>query len=118
MAIIFYTIVIEPYFFLIQFYFPSKFFLDLLQGYAGISVALGFYGLAVSQLSEEQDLGDLVSTIIFLFPLPIFIMIAAIPSIILLDIIKKQRITYMRTLAKAYGIKDYLESIWETKNIE
>ena len=45
---------------------------------------------------------DLISTIIVIVPLPFFIMIAAIPSVILLDITKKQRFNYMSKLAKIF----------------
>jgi hypothetical protein len=93
-------------------------FLHLLQGYAGISIAIGFYEFVISSLEENTTLGDLLSALVFMFPIPIFIMIAAIPSIILLDIIRKQMISYMRTVAKIYGIKDYLDSIWTVKTSE
>ena len=94
------------------------FFLNLLSGYAGISVALGFYELAAYQLPQQKGFADFIGLIILLFPLPFFIMIGAIPAIILHDIIKKQRIKYMRKWATFFGAIDYLESVWTTKDTE
>ncbi len=94
------------------------FFLTLLHGYAGISVAIGFYELAVYQLPQQTTFGDMFGVIALLFPVPIFIMIAAIPGVIFLDMFRSQRNFYMRNVAKIYGIKDELESTWTVKNNE
>lgn len=94
------------------------FFLDLIEGYAGISVAIVFYEIAISNLQYQKTQEDFIGVVLFLFPIPFFIMMASIPSIILLDIIRKQRITYMRKIAKSYGIIEHIESTWKIKNIE
>jgi hypothetical protein len=93
-------------------------FLNLLHGYAGISVAIGFYELAVYQLPQQTNFGDMFGVIALLFPVPIFIMIAAIPGVIFLDMFRNQRNFYMRNVAKIYGIRDQLESTWEIKKNE
>ncbi len=83
------------------------FFMDILKGYAGIGVIVGFYELFSTIIGESKTLGDLISAIIFLGPLPLFCAIGMIPSIILLDLTRDYRINYVRKWAEKIGMIEY-----------
>ena len=93
-------------------------FTDFLRGYAGLGVALSYLQLlSVRFFSEgvlqEFDPIGLIATITGFFGLPIFMLIAVIPSLIILDITKERRIRFVRNFAEKMGITDFVEISFE-----
>lgn len=91
---------------------------DFLRGYAGLGVLLSYLQLlSVRFFSEgvlqEFDPIGLFATITGFFGLPIFLLIAVIPSLIILDITKERRIRFVRNFAAKMGITDFVEISFE-----
>ena len=93
-------------------------YLYFLKGYAGIGVIFAYYNF-ISIFFDElvASGGDVITSfilnLIILLPFPIFLTIAAIPAIIILDIIKTSRINYVRKWANRLGIKNFVEISFE-----
>jgi hypothetical protein len=90
------------------------FYKNLLKGYASIGVVLSFYQffaniVSAELASEAVSLADLLSASLILIPFPILLTIAFIPAIILLDILRTQRINYVRKWAKFFGINEVVD---------
>jgi hypothetical protein len=90
---------------------------DFLRGYAGIGTIVPYLTLLSVFFSEYQfavttiivnPIGA-IATYVFFFGLPIFVAITAIPSLIILDLIKGHRIRFMRGFAEKIGITDFIE---------
>ncbi|MFX1375775.1 MAG: hypothetical protein ACFFA0_08190 [Promethearchaeota archaeon] len=92
-------------------------FLGLTKGYAGIGGIIAFYQLIFLYLTQMKNSpGPLITNSFFIIPLPIFLTILIIPSLIILEITKKFRIKYVRGIAKKLGITDYVEVKFEKMN--
>jgi hypothetical protein len=91
-------------------------FTDFLRGYAGIGVVFS-YVLFLSAYFSEQVLPpnpfDIAVWLLFFLGLPIFLLIAVIPSLIIFDITKEHRIRFVRNFAKKMGIKDFVKISFE-----
>ncbi len=57
-----------------------------------------------------------IGSLVFFFGFPVFVLIATIPSLIILDITKEHRIRYVRTVAGKMGITDFVEISFEKVN--
>jgi len=94
-------------------------FTDFLRGYAGIGVVLSYLQFLSFFLVEQQlpvDPIGQIGSLVFFFGFPIFVLIAIIPSLILLDMTKEHRIRYVRTVAGKMGITDFVEISFEKVN--
>lgn len=91
-------------------------FTDFLRGYAGIGVFLSYlqflYFFSVEKLFSIAPI-EQIAVLAFFFGFPIFVLIAAIPSLIILDITKKHRIRYIRNIAKVMGITKFVKISFE-----
>ncbi|MFX0062323.1 MAG: hypothetical protein ACFFC7_09070 [Candidatus Hermodarchaeota archaeon] len=95
-------------------------YLGLLKGYAGIGVIFSYYQLVFLFFLEGSSEGLVLSPIMIVniliwFPLMLIIAIAAIPALILLDLIKEHRINYIRNWANRLGITENVEIIMQEK---
>ena len=54
-----------------------------------------------------------IGSLVFFLGFPAFMLIATIPSLIILDITKEHRIRYVRTVAGKMGITDFVEISFE-----
>ena len=91
-------------------------FTDFLRGYAGIGVIFSyiqFLSIYISQQIIPPNPVDVAVFLMFFFGLPIFLLIAVIPSLIILDITKEHRIRFVRNFAKKMGIKDFVKISFE-----
>lgn len=87
-------------------------FTDFLRGYAGIGVVFSyiqFLSVYVSEQTISPNPIDLVTFLMFFLGLPIFLLIAVIPSLIILDIMKEHRVRFVRNFAEKTGITDFVE---------
>jgi len=87
-------------------------FTDFLRGYAGIGVVFSYIQF-LSVYASEQTIPpnpvDIVVFLMFFLGLPIFLLIAVIPSLILLDITREHRIRFVRNFAEKRGITDFVK---------
>lgn len=90
-------------------------FYDYLKGYSGFGVLLSYLQIIYFYYSNYIIIGGRVDIVefIFIFGLPIYIMLTIIPSLILLDLIKKHRVNYVRNIAAKIGITDIVEIFFE-----
>lgn len=93
-------------------------FKELLRGYAGIAVLVSYVrflsiyvGDVILPAIEEGIMNafDIIGTFVFFFGTPIFMLIATIPALIILDITKEHRIRFIRSYALRLGISDFVE---------
>jgi len=59
---------------------------------------------------------DVIVFALFFFGLPIFLIIAVLPSLIILNVMKERRIRYVRDVAKGMRIKDFVKISFEKVN--
>lgn len=87
------------------------FYKILLKGYAGIGAAIAYYELVIFIMSILIHGFDpmIFLVLVFYIPFPIYASIILLPAIILLDIMKQNRINYVRKRAAKLGITDYVE---------
>lgn len=80
----------------------------ILKGYAGISVILTLYQLSSELILEAGETGNiaLVLTLIFF---PLLISILVLPAVVLFDVLKTHRSTYMKKMAGKMGVIEYTE---------
>jgi len=89
-------------------------FINFIKGYAGIATLFTFYELILLYLTGWVYMPHLILALGLLFvPLPIYLSLLTIPSIVLLDISSKNRIKYIRSIARTLGIKDYVQISFE-----
>lgn len=98
-------------------------YINLLKGYAGISVIFSYFVFIITILggipTEEGGalaIFILILNMALLIPMMFFIAIATLPAIIILDIIKENRINYIRKWAKKFGIREEVKITFETIN--
>jgi hypothetical protein len=79
----------------------------IFKGYAGIGTFFSFYSFILGLLNDSNpsDLGAFIG-IILIIGLPIFAMLACLPTIILLDVIRNKRNKFVRAFARKIGIKE------------
>jgi hypothetical protein len=82
-------------------------FMGFLKGYAGIGVVFAFYSFVVEILSSSTTVHWSVP--VLLLPLPIIVMILAIPAVILLKASHQRRIQYVQGIARRMGIKEQID---------
>ena len=100
-------------------------YMHVLKGYSGISTIVSYYfliliffrwiGRAGEIVSIDRWIQIIISSFVF-FPLMFLIAIAAIPTVILLDITKKYRIRYVKKWANRFGIKTNVKIIFQEMN--
>jgi hypothetical protein len=92
-------------------------YLYFLKGYAGISVIFAYYNTISTFFDELTASGGnefaFMWNFVILLPLPILLTIAAIPAIVILDVIKTSRINYVRKWANRLGINNFVEISFE-----
>lgn len=88
-------------------------FTDFVRGYAGIGVVFSDLQFLSVYIAEQPVVrlhpADLLIFVVFFFGLPIFLLIAVIPSLIVLDVTKEHRIRFIRNVAEKIGITDLVE---------
>lgn len=75
---------------------------DFLRGYAGLGVVFSYIQFLSAYISEQTippNPIDILTFGIFFFGLPIFLLVAVIPSLIVLDTTQEHRIRFVRNLA-------------------
>jgi hypothetical protein len=93
-------------------------FHDYLRGYAGFGVALSYALILVEHFGERlasQGLSASLLDMVWMFGLPLFISLLAIPSLIILDLTRKHRIKYVRRAAARMGIRDEVQISFQKK---
>ena len=91
-------------------------FTDFLRGYAGIGVVFSyiqFLSVFISQQTIPPNPVDIAVFLMFFLGLPIFLLLAVIPSLIILDITKEHRIRFVRNFARNMGITDFVKISFE-----
>lgn len=89
---------------------------DFLRGYAGLGVVFSyiqFLSVYISEQTIPPNPIDVIVFALFFFGLPIFLLIAVIPSLIVLDITKEHRMRFVRNFAARMGITDFVEISFE-----
>jgi hypothetical protein len=85
---------------------------DFLRGYAGIGVIFSyiqFLSVYISEQTLPPNLVDIIVFLMFFLGLPVFLLIAVIPSLIFLDITREHRICYVRNIAEKMRITDFVK---------
>ncbi|MHA1459570.1 MAG: hypothetical protein ACTSQR_07920, partial [Promethearchaeota archaeon] len=82
----------------------GEWFQTLLKGYAGIGVILT-YTLVILD-SFTLYINNIGPSLILWLGLPFYLIFSIIPAVIVHDLIKKQRINYIRKIAEKIGIRD------------
>ena len=100
----------------------GEWFQTLLKGYAGIGVILtyilviyDFVKLYIEGIGNPGNILNIPSLILWL-GLPFYLIFSIIPAVIVHDLIKKQRINYIRKIADKIGIRDAAIVSFELKN--
>jgi hypothetical protein len=91
-------------------------FTDFLRGYAGIGVVFSYIQFLSVYFGEQTippNPVDIAVFLMFFLGLPIFLLIAVIPSLIILDITKEHRIRFVRNFAEKMGITDFVKISFE-----
>ena len=93
-------------------------FTDFLRGYAGIGVALSYLQFLLVYMNEISgpilaNMINLAAFLVFFFGLPIFLLIAILPSLIILDITKEHRLRFVRKFSKKMGVTDFVKISFE-----
>ena len=95
-------------------------FTDFLRGYAGIGVVFSYLQFLIVYFSETAisilNLTALIGTLVFFFGFPVFIFIAMLPSLIILDVTREHRIHSIRKIAEKIAITEFLEVSLEKVN--
>ena len=94
-------------------------YMDFLRGFAGLGVVFSyiqFLSVYISEQTIPPNPIDIIVFAVFFFGLPIFLLIAVIPSLIVLDITKERRIRFVRNFAVRMGITDFVEISFEKVN--
>ncbi len=85
---------------------------QFLKGYAGIGVIFAFYTIInmffTNVLSGSSDVGQATTLFIIIIPIPIFGILAAIPTLLILDMFREKSVNYARNMAKKIGITEEL----------
>ena len=80
-------------------------FTDFLRGYAGIGVVFSYIQFLTVFFSEKTippNPVDVGIFLLFFLGLPIFLLMAVIPSLIILDVTKEHRIRFVRNFAEKW----------------
>jgi hypothetical protein len=91
-------------------------FTDFLRGFAGLGVVFSYLQFLLVYISEQiipSNPMDIIVFALFFFGLPIFLIIAVLPSLIILNVMKERRIRFVRDVAKKMGITDYVKISFE-----
>lgn len=94
-------------------------FTDFLRGFAGLGVIFSYIQFLTTYISEQiipSNLMDIIVFAVFFFGLPLFLLIAIIPSLIILDKTKEHRIRFIRNTAEQMGITDFVEISFKKVN--
>lgn len=95
-------------------------FTDFLRGYAGIGVVFSYLQFLIIYFSETAisilNPTALIGTLVFFFGFPVFIFIAVLPSLIILDVTKEHRVHFVRKIAEKMAITEFLEVSLEKVN--
>lgn len=95
-------------------------FTDFLRGYAGIGVVFSYLQFLILYFNETaiSNLNPtaLTGTLVFFFGFPVFIFVAILPSLIILDVTKEHRIHFVRKIAEKMAITEFLEVSLEKAN--
>jgi len=99
----------------------GEWFQTLLKGYAGIGVILtyifvifDFITLYISNIGQPGNILNIPSLILWL-GLPFYLVFSTIPAVIVHDLIKNRRISYIRKIADKIGIRDIAIVSFELK---
>lgn len=87
-------------------------FTDFLRGFAGLGVIFSYIQFLTVYISEQtipSNLMDIIVFAVFFFGLPLFLLIAVIPSLIILDVTKEHRKRFIRNTAEKMGITDFVK---------
>lgn len=87
-------------------------FTDFLRGFAGLGVIFSYIQFLTIFITEQiipSNPLDIIVFAIFFFGLPIFLLIAVIPSLIILDKTKEHRTRFIRNVAEKMGITNFVE---------
>jgi hypothetical protein len=82
-------------------------FMGFLKGYAGIGVVFAFYSFVIEIMSSSATVHWSVPAL--LLPLPIIVMILAIPAVILMKSTHQRQIQFVRGVARRMGIKEKID---------
>jgi hypothetical protein len=88
-------------------------FTDFLRGYAGIGVVFSYIQFLSVFVSQKTTIPpnpvDIAVFLLVFLGLPIFLLIAVIPSLIILDVTKEHRIRFVRNFAEKIGITEFVK---------
>jgi hypothetical protein len=90
---------------------------QFLKGYAGVSVILSYYDfIRIFFVEIAGDLALFLVTLIIFIPFPLFMILPAIPALILADKTREHRIKYITKMAKKLGITSDVDVIFDIKD--
>jgi hypothetical protein len=89
-------------------------FNDYLRGYSGLSVAFSYLQIVVVFFSSQITSGILdTASLIGWLGFPFYVILTVIPTLILLDLIREHRISYVRTIASKRDINRIVTILFE-----
>jgi hypothetical protein len=91
-------------------------FTDFLRGFVGLGVVFSYLQFLLVFISEQiipSNPMDIIVFALFFFGLPIFLIIAVLPSLIILNVMKERRIRFVRDVANGMGITDFVQISFE-----
>jgi hypothetical protein len=86
----------------------GKWYMYALKGYAGVGVIISFISILLDFLNRTDELFVIVSDAIFSVLTPFILMVAIMPSLLILDYLKDHRVEYIRRWGEKLGIKKVL----------
>lgn len=87
-------------------------FQQLLKGYAGISVIFTYLVIITEFWNSMQGVSDPLSLILLgaiMVPIPVYAALAVLPTIVVLDLLKNHRTSFMFNMAKKLGITEEIK---------
>lgn len=91
-------------------------FTEFMRGYAGLGVIFSYIQFLSFYISEQlipPNPLDLLAFLMFFLGIPIFLLIAVIPSLIIFDMTKRHRTRFIRNFAEKLGITDFVRITFE-----
>lgn len=87
-------------------------FEQLLRGYAGISVIFSYLIIITGFWNSVQGVSDPLSIVLLaaiVFPIPVYMALAVLPTLVVLDLLQDHRTAFMLNVAKKLGITGEIE---------
>jgi hypothetical protein len=88
----------------------GRWYEQFLKGYAGVSVIISYVSFITTFfIAAGNNLSLFIITLIMFIPFPIIMIIPTIPALIIIDIMKEKRNSFILNRARKLGITDTME---------